>query len=430
MNILLVEDSPTLRFAMDTYIREAGHETIIAENGEKAVQLVEQMPNIDMIVMDVEMPGLNGFETTHLIRENLAEHWIPIIFVTGKSEDSSLEEGIAVGGDDYLIKPVSKVILKAKIKALERIAKMRGQLHQLNEKLKVLSQRDSLTHLYNRRTFEEKANDAWRTATRNKQPLTILLLDIDFFKRYNDSYGHVAGDQCIIKVSKALSKRFNRVGDIVARYGGEEFIVVLPNTDRAGAQHVAEELNKVMIQLNISHKASPVHRKVTVSIGGSTLKYTTGATLQQLVNHADKALYQSKKVGRHCANVLDYENVHNVLLVDNSPASIQLFTDTLEGHCDLNVVQEIEDVRIIEHDALPELIILSVESETDITLSLYKKLKLKNQLNVAPLLIMSPLDKTILKRIGKELGANGTLTTPLDKHKLISKIDQFLGKKD
>ena len=152
MNILLVEDSATLRFAMEAYIRDAGHHSLAAENGETAVQLIEQ-ENIDMVLMDVEMPGLDGFETTRLIRENLGQNWIPIIFVTGKSDEQSFEKGIAAGGDDYLIKPVSKVILNAKIRAMERIANMRTQLHVLNDELMQLSQRDGLTQLLNRRNI-------------------------------------------------------------------------------------------------------------------------------------------------------------------------------------------------------------------------------------------------------------------------------------
>lgn len=189
MKILLVEDSATLRHAMSHFVRTAGHEPVIAKSGEEALQIIEQTA-VDLIIMDVEMPGLDGFETTRLIREWLGDHWIPIIFVTGMSEDESLEEGIDAGGDDYLVKPVSQMIISAKIRAMERITDMRNQLATLNRELKVLSQRDGLTHLYNRRTFEELAEKQWKIATRNKAPLAVLLLDIDHFKQYNDYYGH------------------------------------------------------------------------------------------------------------------------------------------------------------------------------------------------------------------------------------------------
>ena len=156
MQILLVEDSATLRHAMSEYIRAAGHEALVAQSGEEALQMIEHTP-FDLIIMDVEMPGLNGFETTRLMREWLGEHWIPIIFVTGKTDDASVEEGIEAGGDDYLSKPVSPIILKAKIRAMQRIVDMRNQLSEMNEALEQLSQRDSLTQLYNRRTFNDIA---------------------------------------------------------------------------------------------------------------------------------------------------------------------------------------------------------------------------------------------------------------------------------
>jgi PleD family two-component response regulator len=167
MKILLVEDSTTLRFAISRYIQEAGHEALLAQDGEEAMHIVDEVA-VDMIIMDVEMPGLNGFETTALIREMLGEHWVPIIFVTGKSEETDFKDGIDAGGDDYLIKPVSRVILKSKIRAMERIIGMRNELNRVNRELTELSERDSLTRLYNRRTFETRATESWRQASRSR----------------------------------------------------------------------------------------------------------------------------------------------------------------------------------------------------------------------------------------------------------------------
>lgn len=194
------------------------------------------------------------------------------------SEDESLEEGIDAGGDDYLVKPVSQMIISAKIRAMERITDMRNQLATLNRELKVLSQRDGLTHLYNRRTFEELAEKQWKIATRNKAPLAVLLLDIDHFKQYNDYYGHQQGDRCIQTISSVLAKCVTRPDDLIGRYGGEEFIILLPNTPEHGAHYIAEQIRKSVERLQIKHRASPSNTYVTVSIGGAALNYTTGTT--------------------------------------------------------------------------------------------------------------------------------------------------------
>src|SRR6056297_1694192 len=165
MKILLVEDSATLRYTMCSFIQRAGHEAVVAESGEQALQLVESTA-VDLVIMDVEMPGLDGFETTRLIREFFGERWVPIIFVTGMGDESSYQKGIEAGGDDYMIKPVSPVILKAKLRAFERIVEMQHQLQQLNQELQDLSQKDGLTELFNRRAYEEKAGRQWQISTR------------------------------------------------------------------------------------------------------------------------------------------------------------------------------------------------------------------------------------------------------------------------
>ncbi len=298
MKILLVEDSPTLRHTTSSLIANAGHTAITADSGEAALQLIEHAP-VDMIFMDVEMPGLNGFETTRLIREWLGDHWVPIIFLTGKNDDESYQEGIDAGGDDYLIKPISPIIMSAKIKAMERITSMRDQLNKLNEKLETLSQIDGLTQIYNRRTFIELAKREWLQMARRQQSVTILMMDIDHFKLYNDTYGHPAGDIALQKVSSAISQSLHRPDDLVGRYGGEEFIVFLANTDRWDSVHVAERIRQAVESLKIEHSKSPSHPSMSLSIGGAVSLKTTGRNLEELIILADKALYKAKEKGRN-----------------------------------------------------------------------------------------------------------------------------------
>lgn len=299
MNILIAEDSATIRYAMCQYIENAGHTSLIARNGEEALQMFDPQA-IDMVIMDVQMPGLDGFETTRLLREWLEKDdlWLPIIFVTGKSEEQDLRRGIEVGGDDYLIKPVSETILVAKIRAMERIIAMRAELQRLNQHLVELSERDSLTKLYNRRTFDERAENAWKHAARHNEALAILIMDIDHFKLYNDYYGHMAGDDCITRVAQAIQGSLSRPGDIVARYGGEEFIAVLSDTDKNGAHHVAERIRQNVAALNIRHRDSSTATHITISIGGAVTSHTAGTELSDQINAADKALYAAKGNGR------------------------------------------------------------------------------------------------------------------------------------
>lgn len=317
MNILIAEDSATIRHAMCQYIENAGHTPIVALNGEQALQMFDPQ-SVDMVIMDVQMPGLDGFETTKLLREWLErdELWLPIIFVTGKSEEQDLRKGIEVGGDDYLIKPVSETILVAKIRAMERIIAMRDELKRLNQNLLELSERDSLTKLYNRRTFDERAESAWKQAARNNEALAILIMDIDHFKLYNDTYGHMAGDECITRVAEAIQESLSRPGDIVARYGGEEFIALLTDTQEDGAYHVAERIRRRVEALNIRHRESTTANHITISVGGAVINHTAGTELCDQINAADRALYASKKAGRDRVTVKLFSPKVRILVGD------------------------------------------------------------------------------------------------------------------
>ncbi len=424
MKILLVEDSATIRYAMCMYIENAGHETLVAESGEQALQILDTTP-VDMVVMDVEMPGLDGFETTRLIREWLGDHWIPIIFVTGKSEASSLEEGISAGGDDYLIKPVNETILNAKIRAMERITEMRDELAKLNQELTILSQRDGLTQLYNRRTFEEKAAELWDNSTRNKTPLTILLLDIDHFKLYNDLYGHPEGDECIRQVAGMLARCLNRSADLVARYGGEEFIALLPDTPEQGAIHMCELIRSSIEKLNIKHRDSSCSKVVTVSIGATVVNYTTGTDMDFQVTRADQALYESKSNGRNCSTVREYNPQSKVLIIDRQEENLDMMSKNLQGHC--TVITSLHDNECIAlaEEYYPDLILLDVqpgEKHQELCLALKENAKTKS----IPVVLISNSNHDELKRFGKEIHANGCLTKPLDRDRLIATVNQFL----
>lgn len=424
MKILLVEDSATIRYAMCMYIEAAGHETIVAESGEEALQILDTTP-VDMVIMDVEMPGLDGFETTRLIREWLGDHWIPIIFVTGKSEAKSLEEGIAAGGDDYIIKPINQTILNAKIRAMERITEMRNELSALNEELTILSQRDGLTQLYNRRIFEEKAVELWHQSTRNKTPISILLLDIDHFKLYNDCYGHQAGDTCIKQVADVLARCVNRSGDLVARYGGEEFIAVLPDTPESGAKYVCELIRSSIEALQIRHRDSSISPYVTISVGASVVNFTTGTDLQFQVGRADKALYEAKLNGRNCYVIREFNPLSKVLIIDEEDHSLDEISELLTGHCTVIGSTHKEECCALAEEYRPDLILLDVKPGSDY-IEVCESLKSSKKVQSIPVIVVAETESEELKQFGKDVHANDFITKPVEQDRLLATINKYL----
>jgi diguanylate cyclase (GGDEF)-like protein len=425
MKILLVEDSPTLRHTTAFIIAEAGHEPITANSGEEALQLIEQSP-VDMIIMDVEMPGLNGFETTRLIREWLGDHWIPIVFVTGKSDDKSYKEGIDAGGDDYLVKPISPIILKAKITAMERITEMRNQLHKLNDKLETLSQIDGLTQIYNRRTFSEMAKRDWLQMAREHKSVTVLMIDIDHFKLYNDHYGHPAGDACLQKVAQCIQSSLQRPKDLLGRYGGEEFIVFLTDTDHWDSVHVAERIRQNIEALDLEHCKSPTSSAISLSIGGAVSMQTTGRSLEQLIILADKSLYEAKKMGRNTVHVEQSKPVKRVLVADCDPNTVKLLGDTLHNHCQLLITDNgIDCLKLVQQNA-PDLILLDINLPKLSGADVCKELKQKPSTSSIPIILISSEDRKLQVQEGKKVGANDCLQRPLKQEPLLSKINRYL----
>ncbi len=359
MKILLVEDSATLRHKMCSSIVKAGHEAVVTSSGEEALQILEHT-RFDMVIMDVEMPGLDGFETTRLIRES-HDTWIPIIFVTGKNDDEDFRDGIEVGGDDYLSKPVSEIVLQAKLRAMERIIIMRDELNALNRELVELSERDGLTKLYNRRTFDERATELWRRAARTKEPLAILIMDIDHFKNYNDYYGHLAGDECIVKVAQAIRASLSRPTDLLARYGGEEFIIVLPDTHEDGAFHVAERIRENVLALNVQHRASPTHSRVSLSIGGAVVGHTAGTRMRDQINAADKALYASKQNGRNRVTIRMFSPTSLVLVAENENLIGSALDGRLVNQCAILQAHNPEEAVELAMCNRPDVIIVDTQ---------------------------------------------------------------------
>jgi diguanylate cyclase (GGDEF)-like protein len=313
MKTLVIEDSSSSRKILCYYIERMGITPIPAATGNEGVDLFStERP--DLILLDIILPDIDGFEVARQIRQmERPGDWTPIIFLTALNKDEDLEKGIAAGGDDYLYKPVSEVVLAAKIRAMQRIVQMRQSLLVLtrkldtaNHELKRLAALDGLTGIANRRHFDEVLEREWRRAMRQGTELSALMCDIDYFKQYNDTYGHLAGDEALRQVAHALTKTMDRGGDLIARYGGEEFAAVLPDTSQGGALFVAERMKQAVQQLELPNSGSPFGF-ITVSFGiASHLPSAKlmpaahpGNTPLLLVAAADRALYQAKTKGRN-----------------------------------------------------------------------------------------------------------------------------------
>jgi diguanylate cyclase (GGDEF)-like protein len=248
------------------------------------------------------MPNMDGYQCARHIRKNCQQGnlWIPIIFLSAEVTDDAIVKGIDSGGDDYLLKPITLKVLSAKLRAMARIANMRKELEDASAHLKRLSLVDGLTQLYNRRHFDEALELEWSRSNRSQAPLSLIICDIDHFKAFNDNYGHVAGDDALVKASKTIIETLKRPSDMPARYGGEEFVVILPDTPTVGAMIVAEQLRTAMNTLTIPHAFSNAANIVTMSFGVSTYyPNQTKASYVELVKSADRGLYRAKKNGRN-----------------------------------------------------------------------------------------------------------------------------------
>jgi diguanylate cyclase (GGDEF)-like protein len=306
---LLIVDDDTFCLRLLHVILADVAEVFIASSGEEALRQIEKHAP-DLVLLDADMPGIGGYSTCTALKANPDTADLPIIFITSHVDTDSETKALALGAVDFIHKPVNPPVVVARVKT--HLA-----LKQKSDALRRLTAVDALTGIANRRAFDDSLNREWRRAMRSHEPLSLLMLDIDYFKRYNDAYGHQAGDACLQQVARALGDSTQRAGDVTARYGGEEFAVILPHTSPADAQAIAERLCRGVRSLGIPHRDSPVAPQVTISVGVASLFVPcTGDQINDkpclpchlfdicrtgpvaLLALADQALYAAKRNGR------------------------------------------------------------------------------------------------------------------------------------
>jgi diguanylate cyclase (GGDEF)-like protein len=288
-SVLVVDDEKASIIAL-THILGEEYTVFAAKKGKDAVDLVKKhLPNV--VLLDIIMPEMDGFEVLTQLKQDEATRDIPVIFITGLGETEDEEKGLKMGAADYINKPFSPAIVKLRV---NNQVQMQNQI----ETIRYLSMTDQLTGIANRRNFDNRFKLEWNHANRSKAPLSLALVDLDHFKMYNDTYGHLQGDVALQMVARTITQSLKRSSDFAARWGGEEFAVLLPGTCAAGAMDVAE-----CIRHHIEETHIPCTEKgaetLTASAGVNTLIPDEKVTMEDLISGADQALYAAKNNGRN-----------------------------------------------------------------------------------------------------------------------------------
>jgi diguanylate cyclase (GGDEF)-like protein len=316
MAILIVDDSRDDTQLLKTMLESAGYRDILtADSAEAAYHILgikdtSHTAKVDLILLDVLMPAVNGIQVCRRIKSIDRLRDIPVVIVTVQSDPVDLQLAFAEGAIDYIRKPLIKVEMLARVRSVLRLAQeitrrksreqellqVMQQLEEANERFRQLSSQDGLTEIANRRRFDEFFEQEWRRAVRDALPVSLIFFDIDFFKAYNDTYGHLAGDDCLKQVVHVVKTMLSRPGDLLCRYGGDEFVAALPGTPGDGAQRVAESLRTKVEGLGIG---------ITISLGIAACHPDLHMDSATLTDAADRALYQAKQDGRNCARLIN-----------------------------------------------------------------------------------------------------------------------------
>jgi len=328
-NFLVVDDDDMNREVIRRYLRSLGFTNIsMAENGKQALEkLAEQ--SFDIVLLDITMPMLNGHQVLEFMKQEAQYRNIPVVMISALDESERIASCLEVGAEEYITKPVDPITFRARVcaclerkrlrdkeeynrqqleAAFKQLEEAYQELEKVKNQLEMMSRRDGLTGIANRSFFEETLDREWKISARNGEVFSVVMLDIDFFKQYNDTYGHLAGDECLRQVAQTAAQNVLRPRDLVARFGGEEFAVILPDTPLEGALNIAERLRQAILNLKIPHANSQVALPepiVTISLGVASMRASADTSPSEVLAQADKALYLAKSQGRNCVKLVD-----------------------------------------------------------------------------------------------------------------------------
>lgn len=291
MKILVAEDSNYFRKIVETTLLQWGYEVVLATDGAEAWEILQQNDAPRLAIIDWVMPHMTGLEVCQHVRARKTGSYVYTILLTAKSSKENIIAGLESGVDDYIVKPFDEEVLKYRLKIGERIL-------TLEDKIMQLASIDSLTGLLNRRVFMERLESEVTRYNRLKQPLSLIMLDLDNFKYINDNYGHQAGDEVLRRVAQELSLHVRKY-DFIGRYGGEEFTICTPGVDATGVKEIAERLRNGVDDLRIVVPGIKEGLCITASLGVSYLEQEEEANLDELIKAADEALYIAKRRGKN-----------------------------------------------------------------------------------------------------------------------------------
>lgn len=309
--ILVVDDEKTLRLVLRRAMEKEGYRVAEAADGNQCLHACQDLVP-DMVLLDAMMPQMDGFTCCARLQTLLGDKCPPVLMITALNNQESVDQAFGVGATDYITKPIHWAVLRQRVRRLlytkwamaelrqqiERERLLTEQLEAANQELQRIASSDGLTSIANRRCFDHYLEHEWRRMLREQAPLSLIMCDIDYFKAYNDTYGHLAGDECLKLAANIIRQGARRPGDLVARYGGEEFAVLLPNTPAKGGIHVAELIRASLKAKAIAHAGSQISASVTLSLGVASVIPKSQLSPNQLITEADKALYQAKLFGR------------------------------------------------------------------------------------------------------------------------------------